>query len=218
MAYWRAHYDIVHRLQQYWPTLKALAPIRTRPKLFSMMDYFSGGDSDLDNHLEAVDALSLLGLHGLMANFGQPEIAAKLRQNGHDIISGSSFVLGAGGSDESLGRACVSDRNSSCNFHVWDHRHATDADLINASEISRWAEATAAPFLKAGYTHPGQVSMLAQADEPGWSWDGSIPPVQSSPIVRGMWHRYLQLQGLSPADLGQATWDAVTPVGRYDYD
>ena len=109
--------------------------------------------------------------------------------------------------------ACASDTNSSCNFHVWDHKHATDADLINASQIREWANQSAAPYLQAGYK--GQVSMLAQADEPSWSWDASVPPVQTSSIVRGMWQEYLKKQGLTPAELGHASWDHVLPIGRY---
>jgi hypothetical protein len=93
---------------------------------------------------------------------------------------------------------------------------ATDADLINATQIRAWAEQTAAPFIAAGYTNPGQVSMVAQADEPSWSWDAAVPPVHTSPLVRAMWEQYLKMQGLVPADLGQSTWDAVYPIGRHD--
>ena len=197
--------------KQYWPILRALPPIPKRPTQFPVMDYFSGGDSDLDAALDAVDALSLLGLHGLMANFQQPDIASRLRARGHDIISGGTFVLGAGGTEEHPGLACVSDVNSSCNFHVWDHKHAKDADLINGSQIRQWAESTAAPYLQAGYR--GKVSMLAQADEPAWSWDASVPPVQTSPRVRGMWEQYLMKQGLTPAAFGHSQFPP--PIGRY---
>jgi hypothetical protein len=61
--------------------------------------------------------------------------------------------------------------------------------------------------------------MIAQADEPSWSWDSSVPPVQTSPRVRGMWQRYLKMQGLSPSDLGihsSSSWDSVIPIGRYE--
>ena len=203
--------------QQYWPAMRALPPVPTRPKTFPVMDYFMQGDSDLDGALDAVDALSQLGLHGLMGfQFSQPEIARKLRANGHGIISGSSFVLGAGGTEEGNGRACANDVNSSCAFHLWDRKNATDSDLINATQIRKWAEATAAPFLEAGYTDAGQVSMLAQADEPSWSWDASIPPVRTSPRAQAMWQEYLEGQNLAPSDLGHATWGTVVPIGRYE--
>ena len=139
--------------------MRALPPVPRRPAKFPVMDYFSGGDSDLDAALDAIDALSLLGLHGIIANFEQPEIAHRLRANGHDIISGGAFVLGAGGTEEHPGVACAADANSSCSFHVWDHKNSTDHDLINGTQIREWAASTATPYLQAGYK--GKVSMVS---------------------------------------------------------
>ena len=55
---------------------------------------------------------------------------------------------------------------------------------------------------------------LAQADEPDWSWEASVPPVQTSPRVRRMWQQYLEMQGISPPALGHTSWEGVLPIGR----
>ena len=58
--------------------------------------------------------------------------------------------------------ACSYDKNASCNFHLWDHKNAADADLLNGTEIQEWAQSFAAGFHAAGYK-PGEVSMVALA-------------------------------------------------------
>ena len=58
------------------------------------------------------------------------------------------------------------------------------------------------------------VGQLAQADEPDWSWEASVPPVQTSPRVRRMWQQYLEMQGISPPALGHTSWEGVLPIGR----
>jgi hypothetical protein len=45
--------------------LDELPAVPKRPTRFPFIDYFSGGDSDLDNVLAAIDAMSRLGLHGI---------------------------------------------------------------------------------------------------------------------------------------------------------
>ena len=200
-------------VNHYWSMLSALPDV-TPPKRFPLMDYFSGGDSDLNNIESAIAAMSRLGLHGLsVPGIAEPKIVQMLRNHGHDITTGGTFVLGAGGSEEHPGQACAFDKNSSCNSHIWDHKQSSDVDLINDTQVHRWATEFAAPFLNAGY-QPGQISMVAQSDEPSWTWDMSVPPVSTSPRVRAMWQGYLKMQGMKPADFGHSDWNDVVPVGR----
>lgn len=200
----------------YWSMLSALPDVKTPPKRFPLIDYFSGGDSDLNNIEAAIVAMSRLGLHGLsVPGISEPEVVQALRNNGHDITTGGTFVLGAGGTDEHPGQACAFDKNSTCNSHIWDHKQSTNLELVNDTQIHQWASDFAAPYLKAGY-QPGQVSMVAQSDEPSWTWDASVPPVSTSSRVRAMWHGYLQNQGLDPSDIGQSDWNDVVPIGRME--
>lgn len=198
--------------QKYWGMLNSLPAIPKRPSRFPFIDSFAGGDSDLDNYLSAVTALSTLGLHGIGAGT-QPEVVARLRALGHNLTTGGTFVLGASGSQERPDEACAFDKNSSCNFHPWDHKLATDADLVNDTEIAEWASSFAAGFAAAGYS-PEEITGVAQADEPSWTWDSSVPPVDTSPRVRDMWVHYLRSQGLAPEDIGHTEWGDVLPIGR----
>ena len=92
-------------------------------------------------------------------------------------------------------------------MHDYTMLNATDAGLVNASDIAAAANATFGGIT----VKPGAIVASALADEPGWVMDQLWVPTDTSAVVQQRWVSYLQAQGMTPALLGAASWAAVQP-------
>ena len=208
----------------YWPMLDQLPPPRV-PTLFPVVDIFLG-DDDIGSTADAFDQLGKLGINTLL---GETQALRDPRSPGSTgggwQVPIKLTTLGNNQGERKdrwnpkpIGQnwaACTSP-NSSCSYHDYSTYNATDADLVNASDL-----AAAARSYFPNPVGPGKVAFVAMADEPGWHAPGTPEsggiatiPVLTSPIVRHRWQSYLKAQGLTPAELGSSSWDDVLPMTR----
>lgn len=80
--------------------------------------------------------------------------------------------------------------------------------VMQDAALDTWAQG-----LIRGAAFSERVVELKLADEPGWYYPGEIDRLRTNPAGLLAFRAYLAARGLTPADLGQATWDAVTPGG-----
>ena len=92
-------------------------------------------------------------------------------------------------------------------MHDYTMLNATDAGLVNASDIARAVNATFGDVA----VKPGSIVASALADEPGWSMNKLWVPTDTSPIVQQRWVSYLEAQEMTPALLGAKAWAEVQP-------
>ena len=92
-------------------------------------------------------------------------------------------------------------------MHDYTMKNATDAGLVNATDIARAVNAT---FGSAGIK-PGSIVASALADEPGWILDQLWVPTDTSHIVKERWIGYLKAQGMQTADFGSSDWESIEP-------
>ena len=191
-----------------------LADIPAPPKLaklFPISDAFAG-DNDLGSTADAFDAFTRMGIN-------TPTGAMPADWSGYQTGEfaawgvGGEFRKGAAGQQV----ACYTP-NSSCTMHDYCTINATDAELVNRTDLRRQAQAafpcqtnaSSAACHSSLTQDPLKVVMSAMADEPGWGAPISIP-VATSSVVRQRWQHYLQAQGLTPKDFGETTWQSVLP-------
>jgi len=79
--------------------------------------------------------------------------------------------------------------------------------------MDSWAKGLVTPLTNAGFA-PTDLALMAMADEPGWYYPSCFVPVTNNPVALSRFRDYLKNQGLSPADLGARTWEAVWPKGH----
>ena len=144
-------------------------------------------------------------------------MGGEFRKNGINATTGGYLHNAAYGASPEV--PCY-EPNSSCSMHDFTMTHATDAELVNATDILRSTRATFGDVPLA----PGSIVASALADEPGWSPPGGSGtgsatnrtlsmwlPTDTSSVVQGRWVAYLKLNSMTPALLGAASWAAVEP-------
>lgn len=82
----------------------------------------------------------------------------------------------------------------------------------SAATVSKWAGEQGDLARKVARV-PGEVSLFHIADEPGWYYPLKFSQMTEGAERLGLFHKYLQLKGLQPADVGAATWAQVQPIG-----
>ena len=82
----------------------------------------------------------------------------------------------------------------------------------SAAKVENWSSAFASRYLKADY-QPGDFSLFALADEPGWYFPSVLQAVDEDPGALQEFRNYLAQQHLTPAMLGANRWDEVYPSG-----
>jgi hypothetical protein len=82
----------------------------------------------------------------------------------------------------------------------------------SAAKVEKWSSTFASRYYKAGY-QPGDFSLFALADEPGWYFPSVLQAVDENPDALQQFRNYLQQQHLTPAMLGANSWDEVYPSG-----
>lgn len=92
-------------------------------------------------------------------------------------------------------------------MHDYTMKNATDAGLVNGTDIARAVNAT---FGSAGIK-PGSIVASALADEPGWILDQLWVPTDTSHIVHQRWIDYLKARGMQSADFGSSDWGSIEP-------
>jgi hypothetical protein len=83
----------------------------------------------------------------------------------------------------------------------------------DTAEVEKWSSTFASRYFKAGYK-PGDFSLFALADEPGWYYPSALEVVDTNPALLETFRHYLADQHLTPAMLGANSWDEVYPVGH----
>lgn len=202
----------------FWDLVDSVAQahgVAAVPKLFPIGDG-ADNDDDLNCAAATTTAMNKLGLSVVTNAFNGQDSLAESSQRG----AAGFLTLGA----PSLFRKDPSGANdylicntpgSACTLHDYCSINATDADLINDTDIDRFMQRQVAGFMASASTGAKPHFVLtAEQDEPGWSWPIAHPPVTTSSRVRARWHSFLASQGLRPSDLGASSWAAVKPLGR----
>jgi hypothetical protein len=60
---------------------------------------------------------------------------------------------------------------------------------------------------------PEELALFHMADEPGWYYPAILQQVRSQPKSLAVFRDYLRSKGLTPADVGKASWEEVFPSG-----
>jgi hypothetical protein len=77
---------------------------------------------------------------------------------------------------------------------------------------NEWATEMATQARNNG-VNPQKMALIHIADEPGWWFPDAFTNAAKDPIRQQLFRNYLQEQGLTPADVGAASWDTVQPIG-----
>lgn len=172
--------------RRYWKHLEgvSLGPDE-RPKKIIVADRFIG-DGDLNNWREGMTNLAKAGFNAMLMP-PAPVYRDLLREVG----------------DHKLTYAVYNPPGYAFDF----------ADDITPESIREWADKLAEPFIDAGFD-PGEMALYAMSDEPGWYFPKVLRDLEASAKGMARFHAYLRDQGLTPADVGAATWDEVKPLGR----
>lgn len=161
-------------------------PDAPRPRFFPIIDRFITGDGDRIGLSEGLRELSRAGYSAMMVNPSEQYREAWL-------AAGATRTAGAVYNPPG---------------YAFDHDPAVDAGAIEA-----WAAQQADPFVKAGFART-EMAAYAMSDEPGWYFPAAFKPLIDNPKALARFRTYLEQQGLTPVDLGAASWDDVRPLGR----
>ena len=174
--------------RRYWKQLEGVnIPPEKRPKRFPITDRFIGGDDDRRNWREGITALTRAGFSAIMLPPSKP-IRALLTEAGVERTAWAVY--------------------SPPGYVFPDALPGQPAP----QDLKSWAAAQAKPYLDAGY-QPTDVAAFAMSDEPGWYYPAAYKQLDN-PAARARFIDYLKAQGLTPADVGAASWDDVKPIGR----
>jgi hypothetical protein len=187
--------------ERYWEVLKTISiPEADRPKLFPIIDRFVGGGDDEKEWTDGLSNLARAGFNALMvpADVKHRELLLKagLRNTAGAIYNppGYAFEFTAKPGTVSEG---------------WTGKPGA----TTPEAIEKWAHERIDPFLKAGFK-PEEIAAYALSDEPGWYFPLWFRALPESSTGMQRFQDYLRAQGLAPADLGAADWEAVRPIGR----
>jgi hypothetical protein len=190
--------------QQFWDraasAVKANGGPALAPKRFPIGDTVVS-DDDLDSALAIQATFGQLGL-SVVTNAYDGQNSALAAGKAVGRASTEFLTLGAPSLfrkdiGSALGYADCSSAGSACTLHDYCTVNATDADLINDTDIDSFLHGQVAGFTQGGGA-PHFV-LTGEQDEPGWFWPVAVPPVATSPRVRARWQRYLMDRGLTPA-------------------
>ncbi len=173
--------------RRYWEALQQVnVPETQRPRKFPIVDRFIGGDDDRRAWREGIEQLNRAGFSAIML---PPD--AKLRE----------MLLATG------------QRRTA--WAVYNPPgYAFDFDpQVTSESIDDWAKQQSKPYRDAGYA-PEDMALFAMSDEPGWYYPQAFETLTSQPEALQRFRKYLQAQGLSPADVGAKTWEDVLPISR----
>jgi hypothetical protein len=203
--------------RRYWANLKGIPASKKIASLFPILDTFDP-DGDITTREEAFAAMhdkmgtsTPMGVlppdwsgrtSGIPWGRADPGYAAHVLGVGGGFRKGSDTLY----HNPANAEPCYSP-NSSCTMHDYTMKNATDAGLVNASDIAKAVKAT----FGSTAVKPGTIVGSALADEPGWVMDKLWVPTDTSHIVQQRWVAYLQAQGMTPALLGANKWAAVQP-------
>lgn len=173
--------------RRYWKELESVQiPAELRPRRFLLVDRFIGGDDDRIAWREGIEQLNRAGFTAIMLPPSET-----IRQ----------LLLPTGTRRTSWAVYCPPG-------------YAFDFDpKFGGDSLKDWAVQQAQPYRQAGYA-PEDMAIFALSDEPGWYYPRALRELQAQPTAMARFREYLKSQGLSPADVGAASWDDVQPIGR----
>ena len=197
--------------QRYWEVFKTISiPEAERPKLFPIVDKFCSVSNDRKEWMDGFSNLARAGFNALSLS-AHPQYLAQYRE----MLLKAGLHRTAGGIYEPVG--------GYFDFTAEKHAHAPDfatsrkwwvePGKTTLDTIEKWAQARIAPYLNAGFK-PEDMAMYFISDEPGWTYPMMFKTLSESPEGLQHFHDYLKAQGLTPADVGAASWEQALPLGR----
>jgi hypothetical protein len=165
----------------------AFLPMNERPKKILFGDRYIGQDNDTLSWKEGIQRLSGLGFNVL-----------------HPVPANLTETVRAGGINKLWG-AIYNPPGGVFNFKP--DRHA---------EFVKFVQDQVNPALASGWKKE-DIGFWVTADEPGWYYPSVYDDFNKDPNAMATFHDYLKAQGLTPQDLGKATWDDVKLIGRKQY-
>ncbi|MEO8494884.1 MAG: hypothetical protein ABI614_07425, partial [Planctomycetota bacterium] len=85
-----------------------------------------------------------------------------------------------------------------------------NVELVQPESLDKWAAGFRDSAARMG-AKPGELELLHMGDEPGWYYPHVTDEVRNDPRRLAVFREYLESNGLTPADVGAASWDAVEP-------
>jgi hypothetical protein len=173
--------------QRYWTPLQGIGLADSeKPKKFTLVDRFIGGDDDRLDWRAGIQQLSQLGYTALLLppdpNLRALLLAAGLHRTAAGVYNPPGFAF--------------------------DHDPSVTPTAIDA-----WAKSQAQPYLSAGYSAQ-DMALFVMSDEPGWYYPNRFQEVINNPTVLARFWDYLKAQNLQPADVGASSWTTVKPIGK----
>ena len=194
--------------QPFWDWCKTIAiPENERPKLFPIIVQGSGYHNDSDRF---VGLPYMVGVGITMPWFPNPIPPREdmLRASGLHRIFGRCFRppfdFSSGGEPYHYYQAAPLLGKRVWGFEVgkWAFE---DAD--------KWASETIAPYLEMGFK-PEEIAMRPEYNQSVWSYPAMFKSLSENPAALQRFRDYIKDQGLTPQDVGAASWDQVLPLGR----
>lgn len=168
--------------RRYWSVFAgARIPPEQRPRHFPIVERLIWGDADRVALREGLTALTEAGFSAIM--IGPDERARKILAE-LGVTHTAWAVYNPPG-------------------YAFDF-----APGITPEAIDQWAQQQAAPFDKAGFKRDDMV-MYAMSDEPGWYYPSTLKTLAANPQGMERFRAFMRGKGLSPEDVGAASWDAV---------
>ncbi|MDB5339310.1 MAG: hypothetical protein JWN70_4929 [Planctomycetaceae bacterium] len=85
-----------------------------------------------------------------------------------------------------------------------------NTELVRPESLDKWAAGFRDAAAKMG-AKPEELELLHMGDEPGWYFPQVTKDVQDDPKRLAVFREYLKSKGLTPADLGESSWEKVIP-------
>ncbi len=177
-----------HDRRVYGPAMKeARIPAEQRPKKIVVGERFIGGDQDLVGWREGIGRLAGMGFNAI--HNVPPPLAGAAQRLGFTRVWGAVY--------NPPGYA----------FNFASDRH---------EQFVKFVEEQIAPTLAAGWRKE-QIAFWFTSDEPGWYYPATYRQFNNDTAALAAFHAYLRDRGLTPPDLGNASWDEIKLIGRKQY-
>ncbi len=172
---------------RYWKAFEG-APGK-RPQKFFIVDRFIGGDGDRRNWNEGIHELSLGGFNGIMLP-----------------------------SNKLIREMLLTTGNRRTAWAVYSPPgYVFDYDPKQATDLTKWAQDQAKPYLSAGYDAK-DMAVFAMGDEPGWYYPATFKQLEANDKAMTRFHNYmrehLQADGIAPHQVNATNWEELKPIGR----